>query len=62
MHQISLGHLVQQKSPNWLHLLTDSERMKDIVLKNGVESINEEDVMEIMEAVIAEYAKETIHH
>ncbi|WP_147805245.1 hypothetical protein [Alkalicoccus halolimnae] len=62
MHQISLGHLVQHVSPDWLHLLTDMERTKHVVLRNGVENVNEKDVMEIMEAVIAEFGKETLHH
>lgn len=62
MRQISLGHLVQHVSPNWLILLTENERTKDIVLRNGVENVKEEDVVEIMEAVISEYAKETLYH
>lgn len=62
MHQMSLGHLVQHVSPDWLLLLTEHERTKDIVLRHGVESVKEEDIMEIMEAVIAEYTKETLHH
>ncbi|SDO13771.1 hypothetical protein [Alkalicoccus daliensis] len=62
MHQITLGHLVQHVSPDWLLLLTDNERTKDIVLRNGVENVKEEDVMEIMEAVISEHASETLYH
>lgn len=62
MRQISLGHLVQHVSPNRLILLTENERTKDIVLRNGVENVKEEDVVEIMEAVISEYAKETLYH
>lgn len=62
MHQITLGHLVQHVSPDWLLLLTDHERTKDIVLRNGVENLKEEDVMEIMEAVISEHANETLYH
>ncbi|MFC4737587.1 hypothetical protein ACFO4L_13370 [Bacillus daqingensis] len=62
MHQILLGHLVEQISPAWLHLLTEEERTKDIVLRHGVDQVNEDDVKEIMEAVISEKADNTLYH
>ncbi|MCE7791423.1 hypothetical protein K8O68_03165 [Salipaludibacillus sp. CUR1] len=62
MQQISLENLVQYVSPQWLHLLKMEERSRSIVLRNGLQKLNEEDVAEIMEAVIQEYAKETLYH
>jgi len=62
MQQISLENLVQYVSPHWLHLLKVQERSHFIVLRNGIQKVNESDVAEIMEAVIQEYSKETLYH
>ncbi|PRO65401.1 hypothetical protein [Alkalicoccus urumqiensis] len=62
MHQISLGHLVEHVSPSRLYLLTESERTKYVVLRNGVENVGQEDVEEIMEAVITELAEDALYH
>lgn len=62
MQQISLENLVQYVSPHWLHLLKVQERSHFIVLRNGIQTVNETDVAEIMEAVIQEHAKETLYH
>ncbi|WP_280769956.1 hypothetical protein [Salipaludibacillus daqingensis] len=62
MQQMSLENLVQHVSPQWIHLLRVQERSQFIVLKNGIQTVNEDDVAEIMEAVIQEHAKETLYH
>ncbi|PYZ93789.1 hypothetical protein CR194_11615 [Salipaludibacillus keqinensis] len=62
MQQMSLENLVQYVSPQWLHLLRLEERSQFIVLRNGIQKVNEHDVAEIMEAVIQEHSKETLYH
>ncbi|QKS72090.1 hypothetical protein FLK61_36120 [Paenalkalicoccus suaedae] len=62
MQQISLGYLVQHVSPELMHLLTQDERSQNVVLRNGMTSVNQEDVMEIMEAVIQEHSKKALYH
>lgn len=62
MQQMSLENLVQCVSPQWLHLLKTAERSQSVVLRNGIQRVNQEDVAEIMGAVIQEHAKETLYH
>ncbi|MCR6107631.1 hypothetical protein HXA34_15095 [Salipaludibacillus agaradhaerens] len=62
MQQISLENLVQHVSPQWLHLLTSKERSQSIVLRDGLQRLNAEDLAEIMEAVIQEHAKKCYYH
>ncbi|CAM3855580.1 hypothetical protein [Alkalicoccus chagannorensis] len=62
MHQISLGDLVQYVSPEKFHLLKYVERTKDIVLRHGLETVGEDDIVEIMEAVITEQSEEILLH
>ncbi|WP_416151528.1 hypothetical protein ACM26V_11355 [Salipaludibacillus sp. HK11] len=62
MQQVSLGNLVQHVSPQWIHLLRINEQSQYVVLRNGIQKVNQNDLTEIMEAVIQEHAKETLYH
>ncbi|MBU9721086.1 MULTISPECIES: hypothetical protein [Bacillaceae] len=62
MQQIPLANLVQYVSPKWLHLLKEEERTQWIVLKNGIAQVDEEDLVEIVEAVIQEHQKSPFYH
>lgn len=61
MQQIPLENIVQFISPAWLHLLKLEERHQDVVLRNGMNRLNEQDVAEIVEAVIQQRAKNTLY-
>ncbi|MGJ9382345.1 hypothetical protein [Salipaludibacillus sp. CF4.18] len=61
MQQMSLENLVQYISPQWLHLLKTVERSQFVVLRNGIQKVNEADVAEIMGAVIQKHTKETLY-
>ena len=62
MQQVPLENIVQSVSPAWLHLLKTEERAQDVVLRNGLSHLNEEDVAEIVEAVIQQWSKNTLFH
>ncbi|GEL08050.1 hypothetical protein [Salisediminibacterium halotolerans] len=61
MQQEPLENIVQTVSPAWLHLLKSDERHQDVVLRNGMNCLNESDVAEIVEAVIQQRAKNTLY-
>ncbi|WP_096189771.1 hypothetical protein [Evansella halocellulosilytica] len=62
MQQIPLANLVHHVSPEWIHLLTEQERTQWIVLRNGIQHVNETDLAEILEAVIEEHRKSPFYH
>ncbi|ADU31525.1 hypothetical protein [Evansella cellulosilytica] len=57
MQQVPLKNLVQTVSPEWLHLLKEEERSQWVVLRDGIQQVNEDDLVEIVEAVILEHQK-----
>lgn len=62
MQQIPLANLVQHVSPKWLHLLKEEERSQWVVLRNGIQHVDETDLAEIVEAVIQEHQKSPFFH
>ncbi|MBU9713724.1 hypothetical protein [Evansella tamaricis] len=62
MQQIPLANLVQYVSPKWLHLLKEEEQSQWVVLRDGIKEVNEEDLAEIVEAVIQEHQKNPFYH
>ncbi|MFA9559064.1 hypothetical protein ACERII_17275 [Evansella sp. AB-rgal1] len=61
MQQVPLENLVQSLSPEWLHLLKEEERSQRVVLRDGIQQVNETDLMEIVEAVIKEHQKSSFY-
>ncbi|MDG5787040.1 hypothetical protein QA612_06005 [Evansella sp. AB-P1] len=57
MQQVPLENLVQTVSPKWIHLLKEEELSQWVVLRNGIQQVNEDDLMEIVGAVIQEHQK-----
>lgn len=62
MLQVPLKDLVQTVSPKWLHLLKEEEQSQWVVLRNGMERLSEEDVAEIVEAVIIAHQRPRFYH
>lgn len=62
MQQIPLQDLVQTVSPQWLHLLKEEERSQWVVLRDGIQQMKEEDLAEIIEAVILQHQKIFVTH
>ncbi|MBU8905226.1 hypothetical protein [Desertibacillus haloalkaliphilus] len=62
MQTIQLAHLIESISPRYLSLLKRKEQDFPIVLRDGLSKVKEDDVKEIIEAVIMENGKETYLH
>lgn len=62
MRQIPLGNLVQFVSPKLRHLLKEEELTQWIVLQNGIQQVDKQDLVEIVEAVILEHQKTPFYH
>ncbi|SDZ28977.1 hypothetical protein SAMN05421736_10944 [Evansella caseinilytica] len=62
MQQIPLENLVQHVSPKWLHLLKEKEKSQQVVLRDGIQQVNERDLAEIVEAVILVHNRAYPYH
>ena len=62
METIELSYLLVSVSPQYLSLLTGNEKNVSIVLRDGFTCVNEEDVKEIVEAVIMENMNKSYIH
>ena len=62
MKTIELSYLLVSVSPQYLSLLTLNEKTLPIVLRDGLTWVKEEDVKEIVEAVIMENMEKRYIH
>lgn len=62
MLQVPLQDLVQTVSPKWLYLLKEEERSQWIVLRDGMQHVSEQDLAEIVEAVILAHQDLLLYH
>ncbi|MFB5663919.1 hypothetical protein [Alteribacillus sp. HJP-4] len=62
MEQIQLDVLLEFMYPEGLALLKEEERQVPIVLQDGLRDVDEQDVQEIIEAVLMERGKNGLSH
>ncbi|PYZ97165.1 hypothetical protein CR205_00760 [Alteribacter lacisalsi] len=62
MEHLPLVSLVQFVSPDWLRMLKEEEQSQLIVVRDGIRRMSEEDLIEIVEAVIKEKRQHAIYH
>ncbi|TMW71760.1 hypothetical protein [Alteribacter natronophilus] len=62
MEHLPLVSLVQFVSPDWLRMLKEEEQSQLIVVRDGIRRVSEEDLIEIVEAVIKEKRQHAIYH
>jgi hypothetical protein len=59
---VKLSRIVLKVSPELALFLTRNELNSEIVLKNGIEALEAEDVMEIIQYSISEHQKDALFH
>jgi hypothetical protein len=59
---VKLSRIVLKVSPELAAFLTRSELNSEIVLMNGIEALEAQDVMEIIQYSISEHQKSTLFH
>jgi hypothetical protein len=59
---VKLSRIVLKVSPELAAFLTRSELNSEIVLRNGIEALEAQDVMEIIQYSISEHQKDTLFH
>jgi hypothetical protein len=59
---VKLSRIVLKVSPELAAFLTRSELNSEIVLRNGIEALEAQDVMEIIQFSISEHQKDTLFH
>jgi hypothetical protein len=59
---VKLSRIVLKVSPELAGFLTRSELNSEIVLRNGIEALEAQDVMEIIQYSISEHQKDTLFH
>jgi hypothetical protein len=59
---VKLSRIVLKVSPELAGFLTRSELNSEIVLRNGIEALEVQDVMEIIQYSISEHQKDTLFH
>jgi hypothetical protein len=59
---VKLSRIVLKVSPELALFLTRNELNSDIVLKNGIEALEAQDVMEIIQYSISEHQKDALFH
>jgi hypothetical protein len=59
---VKLSRIVLKVSPELVCFLTSSELNSEIVLRNGIEALEAQDVMEIIQYSISEHQKDTLFH
>jgi hypothetical protein len=59
---VKLSRIVLKVSPELAAFLTRSELNSEIVLMNGIEALEAQDVMEIIQYSISEHQKDTLFH
>jgi hypothetical protein len=59
---VKLSRIVLKVSPELAGFLTLSELNSEIVLRNGIEALEAQDVMEIIQYSISEHQKDTLFH
>ncbi|WP_096436189.1 hypothetical protein [Alteribacter populi] len=62
MEHLPLVNLVQFVSPGWLRMLKEEEQLQLVVIRDGIHYVSEEDLIEIVEAVIIEKRQHEIYH
>lgn len=58
MHTVKLSRIVMKFTPELYSFLRSTELDTEVVLRNGVESLESGDVVEIIQHRISEYQKE----
>jgi hypothetical protein len=59
---VKLSRIVLKVSPELAAFLTRSELNSEIVLRNGIEALEAQDVMEIIQYSISEHQKDALFH
>lgn len=62
METVKLSRIVMKFTPELYPFLRTSELDTEVVLRNGVESLDTEDVVEIIQHRITEYQKDALLH
>jgi hypothetical protein len=59
---VKLSRIVMRVTPELACFLTSIELNSEIVLRNGIEALGEQDVMEIIQYSIFEHQKDALFH
>jgi hypothetical protein len=59
---VKLSRIVLKVSPELVSFLTSSELNSEIVLRNGIDTLGTQDVMEIIQYSITEHQKDALFH
>ncbi|MBP1989263.1 hypothetical protein J2Z66_000858 [Paenibacillus eucommiae] len=62
METVKLSRIVMKLSPQLYPFLTSSELNSEIVLQYGIEALQAQDVMEIIQFSISEHQKDALFH
>ncbi|TNJ65732.1 hypothetical protein FE784_13860 [Paenibacillus hemerocallicola] len=62
METVKLSRIVMKLTPDMYPCLKSSELDIEIVLKNGLESLEAEDALDIVKYSISEYSKDALLH
>jgi hypothetical protein len=59
---VKLSRIVMKLTPELYPFLKSSELDSEIILRNGMEALEAEDVMEIIQFSIAEHHRDALYH